>query len=68
MVCNCTSCPDCGGSGSVWRAWDGEYLGNHRCDDLDEMTSCDNCGGSGIESVCEECRFLAEKEEEEQIE
>jgi hypothetical protein len=68
MNCKCTSCFDCNGSGTVWRSWAGEYLGNSRCDDLDELLSCDSCGGSGIDYYCEECQQAeldAEQEEEE---
>ena len=54
--CTCVRCDDCGGSGSVWLDFRGRYLGNQRCDDLDELEYCDNCGGTGIVEVCWFCR------------
>ena len=64
MACECVSCGACGGSGNVWYAFPGpdlggEYLGNHRCDDLDEMDTCEECGGSGITETCYECQEAA---------
>jgi hypothetical protein len=61
MACECVSCGECDGTGTVWFAFPGpdragEYLGNHRCDDLDEMDSCMECGGSGIVETCYECQ------------
>lgn len=58
--CKCVPCADCGGSGRVWFAFPGpdrggRYLGNHRCDDLDEMDGCHGCEGSGIVETCEHC-------------
>lgn len=54
--CTCVSCGECGGSGTVWFAFGGkEYLGNSRCDDLDEMETCEECGGSGLSEKCEYC-------------
>ena len=62
MACECVSCPECGGSGTVWWTFGyKKFLGNHRCDDLDEMETCEECGGSGISWMCPECQ---EKEEE----
>ena len=55
MACKCVSCPECGGSGTVWRSFSGKYMGHHRCDDLDQMEGCDVCGGSGISEECDEC-------------
>ena len=64
MACECISCPDCGGSGSVWVSFSGEYLGTRRCDDLDELECCDSCGGSGVSWTCAECGYALEEEEE----
>lgn len=61
MTCTCTSCSECNGSGNVWFSFSGKYLGNHRCDDLDELETCQECHGSGLSDMCDECR---EKEEE----
>jgi len=58
--CTCTSCEGCGGTGHVWYSFSGEYLGNSRCDDMDELEVCDDCGGSGIFDVCDHCRVLEE--------
>lgn len=55
MACQCTRCPECSGSGTVWFAFGGKYLGKHRSDDLDEMGPCEECGGSGVTEVCWEC-------------
>lgn len=55
MACSCYACDDCKGTGTVWIASDGTYLGNARCDDLDEIAHCDECGGSGISDKCDEC-------------
>ena len=66
--CTCVSCGECRGTGTVWFAFGGkEYLGNSRCDDLDEMETCSECGGSGVTEVCEHCEDLAEREWEEQF-
>lgn len=61
MTCSCIPCGECGGSGNVWLSFTGKYLGNHRCDDLDELETCAECHGSGIDEMCDECR---EKEDE----
>jgi hypothetical protein len=60
MACECVSCSECGGTGTVWFAFPGpdrggKYLGNHRCDDLDEIEYCMSCGGSGSVETCYEC-------------
>ncbi len=55
MTCECISCPECNGTGMVWWSFSGKYLGNRRCDDLDEMESCDRCGGEEVDIVCDEC-------------
>ncbi len=64
MTCNCVSCGECGGSGFVWRSFDGEYLGDHRCDDLDEMEDCPQCEGEGISELCDECQQALEDSRE----
>lgn len=53
--CRCVSCADCGGSGRIWLDFSGRYLGNARCDDLDQMDTCLSCGGDGITEVCSDC-------------
>lgn len=67
MACECVSCGECGGTGTVWFSFHGpdrggKYLGNHRCDDLDETDSCPECGGSGITEACYECTESAEED------
>lgn len=61
MTCSCVPCSECNGSGSVWFAFGGRYLGRGRCDDMDELETCDECRGSGISEMCDYCR---EQEEE----
>ena len=61
--CQCVSCPECHGSGHVWFAFPGpdrggKYLGDHRCDDLDELELCFHCGGSGITETCDRCQEM----------
>lgn len=70
MPCECVICSECGGSGRVWFSFpgpgrEGKYLGNHRCDDLDEMDTCSICGGSGVSEVCHECQCQYNDEEDE---
>ena len=55
-MCKCIMCKECNGSGSAWISSSGEYLGQGRCDDFDELEACDQCGGSGIDAMCEECQ------------
>ena len=62
MPCQCVRCIDCGGSGVVWYSFAGEYLGNTRCDDLDDYDMCPECGGSRISELCDECRELEYEE------
>jgi hypothetical protein len=64
MACECVSCGSCSGSGSVWHDFNGAYLGNHRCDDLDSLEPCEDCGGSGLSEVCTECQEAYENENE----
>lgn len=66
--CTCTTCADCNGSGNVWWSFSGEYLGNSRCDDLDELETCDECDGTGIVSMCDNCHMQQELEEAEEWE
>lgn len=54
--CTCVSCGECGGSGNVWFSFGGRYLGNRRCDDLDDLRTCEECGGSGLAEMCEVCQ------------
>jgi hypothetical protein len=61
--CACVRCGACGGSGTIWLDFRGRYLGNSRCDDLDEMEPCDECSG-GIVEVCERCQLLEEMDNE----
>lgn len=55
MTCKCEPCQECNGSGHVWFAFGGQYLGRHRCDDMDELETCPECHGSGISEMCDEC-------------
>lgn len=69
MACKCVRCPECAGSGTVWFAFPGldrggEYLGNHRWDDLDELEMCDYCGGYGVTETCYECQEAMNTDEE----
>lgn len=61
MACECVSCSACGGSGNIWLDFKGRYLGQHRCDDMDEMESCEECRGRGIVEVCEACSDAEEE-------
>lgn len=61
--CQCVSCGECGGHGTVWFTFGHkQYLGNHRSDDLDEMEGCDECQGSGISLMCDGCEYAYEEE------
>lgn len=64
MACECVSCPECGGSGSVWFSFSGKYIGRNRHDDLDELETCHKCDGSGLSELCDECRDAIEREKE----
>ena len=60
--CHCVPCSSCGGTGTVWFAFPGadrggRFLGNHRCDDLDDLELCEECNG-GIVEVCPRCELL----------
>ena len=59
--CYCVACPDCNGSGSIWVDFNGRYLGNSRCDDLDQLEACEVCRGSGVSEVCENCAEFVEE-------
>lgn len=62
--CECVTCHECRGGGSVWYSFGGPgrgtYLGTHRWDDLDEIETCDVCGGYGITEKCDRCCELDE--------
>jgi RecJ-like exonuclease len=58
--CSCVRCAACDGSGTIWLDMNGRYLGNRRCDDLDEMERCDECDGSGIVEECDRCQTLGQ--------
>lgn len=62
--CECVSCGECRGSGRVWFFFGGDYLGNSRCDDLDQMETCEECGGGGIIELCEYCQDDRDTQEE----
>lgn len=64
MACSCIPCDECKGTGSIWFSISGEYLGHHRCDDLDQMDICPDCDGEGIVSLCDECREAYEEDRE----
>ena len=60
--CTCVSCPDCEGTGSVWFTFGHkEYLGQRRCDDLDELETCEECRGSRLAGG--PCDYCMEREE-----
>lgn len=60
--CECVSCATCRGTGIVWFAFGGRYLGRNRSDDLDEMEACHDCGGGGITESCDRCNLLRDDE------
>ena len=62
--CRCVQCGECGGSGIVWYSFTGEYLGNHRSDDLDDLDTCPECHGLGIDGLCSYCEELLHDEDE----
>ena len=64
MSCECVTCPECDGFGSIWISFSGKYMGKYRCDDLDEMDTCPDCGGDGLSFCCYECAQAMEDEEE----
>ena len=66
MACQCEICPECNGSGTVWTSFSGEYLGNNRYDDLDELDTCPVCDGDGLSYFCPECDEAWREEEERQ--
>lgn len=55
MTCKCVICDECKGSGNIWVDYKGKYLGNNRCDDMDELDTCPECDGSGLSEICYEC-------------
>jgi hypothetical protein len=67
MPCQCAKCLVCKGSGVVWFAVGGRYLGPNRCDDLDEMDGCDECQGSGITETCDSCRADYEEQMDREV-
>ena len=66
--CECVTCTECRGRGLIWLDWRGRYLGNTRCDDMDEIETCDGCGGHGITETCDRCGELEELDQIEQEE
>lgn len=62
MACKCVRCAECGGTGNIWVSLSGEYLGNSRCDDFDELDTCEDCDGTGITETCDDCREWQEEE------
>ncbi len=60
--CHCLVCDECYGTGTAWESAAGEYLGNSRRDDLDELVTCEACGGRGILEECEHCQYLSEED------
>jgi hypothetical protein len=46
----------------------GTYLGNNRCDDLDELETCPDCNGRGLSEICDYCREMEEEAEIEEEE
>jgi len=49
----------------VWFAFDGQYLGGSRCDDMDDLQICQECEGSGIIEMCDYCQDHLEQEADE---
>jgi hypothetical protein len=64
MECDCAVCFECNGSGTVWYGSNGEFLGPHRCDDMDEPETCPECHGIGRE-IYEDCPIHGYDEEDE---
>jgi len=62
--CTCAPCAECGGTGTVWFAVDGEYLGRTRCEDTDDSQICMECDGWGITETCQHCEDRPELEAE----
>ena len=62
MACECTKCPLCEGTGSIWYDIGGKYVGQHHIDDTDSLEPCEECGGSGITEVCGECMDAGDEE------
>jgi len=54
--CECVFCLACNGRGTVWFSFDGRYLGNSRCDDMDNIETCEECLGDGLAEICEYCQ------------
>ena len=61
--CHCVPCDSCGGTGTVFYAVGGNFLGNHRGDDLDTMEPCEECHNGIVES-CSRCDLLEEMDRE----
>ncbi len=67
LNCKCIICAECDGTGNIWISFSGEYLGNHRCDDQDEIEECPECDGNGISDMCDDCRdALIEQQEKDE--
>lgn len=66
--CTCIQCSACRGSGQIWFSCTGDYLGDNRCDDMDELEPCDFCNGSGVDDWCDYCYEQEEIYQQEQEE
>lgn len=56
MMCDCTVCHDCKGSGIAWFKYgNGEYLGRTPMDDMDDLGECPTCEGTGYSHFCRDC-------------
>lgn len=54
--CECVSCGDCGGSGTMWLDMAGHVV-TCMVDDTDSPESCDMCSNGTVEE-CERCAAL----------
>jgi hypothetical protein len=61
--CECVSCGDCGGTGTVYYDIGGNYVGEHMHDDMDSPESCDMCSGGTVDE-CDRCILLNDYDRE----